>query len=238
MDVPPLPIEPPPCPYRFPDARGGQGPHGVVCLGGDFSPGTLLEAYRRGLFPWPASPETVPWCSPDPRAVYLLEHDDHLSRSLRRRVRSGAFRISVDAAFDEVVRACGERDQGTWILPAYVRGFRELHALGWCHSLEVWDAATGALAGGIYGLAVGAMFAGESMFHRQTDASKVAFFALMKLLRRSGFRLVDVQVESEHLVSLGCTTIPREEFLERLEGATRRRIPFPRAVPEDLFAEP
>lgn len=236
MNVPPLPIEPPPGPYRFPDARGGQGPHGVVCLGGDFSPGTLLEAYRRGLFPWPASPDTVPWCSPDPRAVYLLERDDHLSRSLRRRVRSGAFRVTVDTAFDVVVRACSDRERGTWILPAYVRGFRELHALGWCHSLEVWETASGELAGGIYGLAVGAMFAGESMFHRRTDASKVAFFALMKLLRRAGFRLVDVQVESEHLASLGCTTIPRDAFLARLAEATRRRIAFPREVPEDLFA--
>ena len=235
MDVPPLPIEPPPCPYRFPDPRSGQGPHGVVCLGGDFSPGTLLEAYRRGLFPWPASPDTVPWCSPDPRAVYRLDAADHLSRSLRRRVRSGEFRVTVDKAFDEVLRGCAKREQGTWILPAYVRGFRELHALGWCHSLEGWDTATGELVGGIYGLAIGSVFAGESMFHRKTDASKVAFFALMRHLRRAGFRLVDVQVESEHLLSLGCTTIPREEFLTELERGQRRRIPFPRQVDADLF---
>ncbi len=235
VDLPPIPIEPPPCPYRFPDAHSGQGPHGVVCLGGDFSPGTILEAYRRGLFPWPVDEDTVPWCSPDPRAVYKLSEADHLSRSLRRTVRSGAFRLTVDKAFEAVVRACGDRAQGTWILPEYVRGFRELRSLGWCHSLEVWEVATGELVGGIYGIAVGAMFAGESMFHRRTDASKVAFFGLMKLLRRSGFRLVDVQVESEHLLSLGCATMPRAEFLPRLESAVRTRTPFPRAVPDDLF---
>ena len=235
MDLPPIPIEPPPCPYRFPDAHSGQGPHGVVCLGGDFSPGTILEAYRRGLFPWPVDEDTVPWCSPDPRAVYMLSEADHLSRSLRRTVRSGAFRLTVDKAFEAVVRACGDREQGTWILPEYVRGFRELRSLGWCHSLEVWEVATGELVGGIYGIAVGAMFAGESMFHRRTDASKVAFFGLMKLLRRSGYRLVDVQVESEHLLSLGCTTMPRAEFLPRLESAVRTRTPFPRTVPDDLF---
>jgi leucyl/phenylalanyl-tRNA--protein transferase len=237
MDVPPLPIEPPPCPYRFPDARSGQGPHGVVCLGGDFSPGTLLEAYRRGLFPWPASPDTVPWCSPDPRAVYLLNQEDHLSRSLRRRVRAGDFLVTIDRAFDDVVRGCSKRDQGTWILPSYVHGFRELHALGWCHSVEVWDRADGALVGGIYGIAIGGVFAGESMFHTRTDASKIAFFALMKLLRRAGFRLVDVQVESEHLMSLGCVTIPRERFLGELASCAHARIPFPREVPADLFAD-
>jgi len=235
MDLPPIPLEPPPCPYRFPNARTGQGPHGVVCLGGDFSPGTILEAYRRGLFPWPVDEDTVPWCSPDPRAVYNLELPDHLSRSFKRTVRSGAYRLTVDAAFEAVVRGCSDRDQGTWILPAYVRGFRELRALGWCHSVEVWETASGELVGGIYGIAVGAMFAGESMFHRRTDASKMAFFGLMKMLRRSGFRVVDVQVESEHLLSLGCTTMSRAEFLPRLESAVRVRVPFPREVPADLF---
>ncbi len=235
MDVPPLPIEPPPCPYRFPDARTGQGPHGVVCLGGDFSASTILEAYRRGLFPWPASPHTVPWCSPDPRAVYELARPDHHPRSLKRRLRGGAFCVTIDRAFDEVLAACGQREHGTWILPEYVRGFRELHALGWCHSVEVWDESSGTLAGGIYGIAIGSMFAGESMFHRKTDASKVAFFALASLLRGAGFLLMDVQVESPHLSSLGCTTMPREQFLARLEAATRRRIPFPRHVPGDLF---
>jgi leucyl/phenylalanyl-tRNA--protein transferase len=169
--------------------------------------------------------------------VYRLDQADHVSRSLRRRLRSEGFRITVDTAFDEVLRGCSKRDQGTWILPAYVCGFRELHALGWCHSLEVWGTATGELVGGIYGLAIGSVFAGESMFHRKTDASKIAFLALMKHLRRAGFRMVDVQVESEHLTSLGCVTIPREEFLGELERGLRRRVVFPRHVDADLFAD-
>ncbi len=236
MNMAPIPIEPPPCAYRFPSAKSGQGPHGVVCLGGDFSPGTILDAYRHGLFPWPISEDTVPWCSPDPRCVYSLTEPDRISRSLRRGIRAGGFRISVNEAFAGVMHACADRERDTWILPGYVRGMRELRALGWAHSLEVWDAASGELIGGIYGLAVGTMFAGESMFHSRTDASKIAFFALMKLLRANGFQLVDVQVESDHLLSLGCVTMPRATFLRRLEALLRTRASFPKDVPSDLFA--
>lgn len=211
------PTEPPATHVVFPDpARAGS--REILAVGVDFSPGTLLAAYRAGIFPWPQSATLVPWCSPDPRAIFPLDAEPHWSRSLRRTLRRSPFRVSVDEAFEAVIRACGtEREGGTWIVPELVAGYLRLHQLGWAHSVEVWDGAE--LVGGIYGVAIGGLFAGESMFHRRTDASKIAFAHLVARLRAGGFRLFDVQVMNDHLASLGCVEVRRARFLERLRAA-------------------
>ena len=209
----------------FPDPRRA-GRREILAVGLDFTAGTLLSAYRQGIFPWPQSRRLVPWCSPDPRAIFALEEPPHWSRSLRRTLRSHPFRITVDAAFGEVMEACGtEREGGTWITPELLAGYRRLHDLGWAHSVEIWEDRAGAegagraLVGGIYGVAIGGLFAGESMFHRRTDASKIAFAALVDRLRAGGFVLFDVQVMNDHLASLGCVELRRERYLERLRAA-------------------
>jgi leucyl/phenylalanyl-tRNA--protein transferase len=219
--------EPAPSRFVFPDPRRGVGPHGIVCIGGDFAPGTLLAAYRRGIFPWPVSPALVPWCSPDPRAILLLHEQPKWSRSVLR-ARKRPFRVTIDKAFVDVMGGCGDREEGTWITSELALGFRELHRLGFAHSVEVWNAHTGALAGGIYGLAVGGMFAGESMFHRETDASKVAFSHLADRLFSAGFRLLDAQQMTPHLASLGCVSIPRATFLQLLPDLMKLSPVFPK----------
>ena len=220
------PIEPPPSRFLFPDARRGVGPHGVVCVGGDFAPGTLLAAYRKGIFPWPVSGELVPWCSPDPRAILPLDAPPHWSRSLRRAMRVKPFRVTIDEAFADVMASCGDRDEGTWITPALAEGYAELHRLGWAHSVEVWSTASGDLVGGIYGLALGSLFAGESMFHRETDASKIAFASLAERLFAKGFRFLDVQQMTPHLASLGCVDVPRTELVRRVKQAVSEERVF------------
>jgi leucyl/phenylalanyl-tRNA--protein transferase len=218
LSAPPFPpIEPPATGVAFPDPRRA-GDDYVVAVGVDFRPGTLLEAYRHGIFPWPHSSRLVPWCSTDPRAIFPLEGEPHWSRSLRRTLRTTPFERTVDRAFVGVVEACGdERPHARWIVPPYVEGFRALHELGWAHSVEVWDGDE--LVGGIYGVAIGGLFAGESMFHRRTDASKIAFATLVGALRAAGYVLFDVQVQNPHLESLGCVEIAREEYLDRVEEA-------------------
>lgn len=225
------PIEPPETDVAFPEPETADE-HGVVAVGQDFRPGTLLRAYRSGIFPWPhemsipglrglSSRHVVLWCSPDPRAHFPLEHEPHWSRSLRRTLRTTTFRVSQNEAFADVVRACGEaRKGGTWIIPPLIEGYVGLHRLGHAHSVEVWDGPT--LVGGIYGVAVGAAFAGESMFHTRTDASKIAFAHLVLRLRRSGFQLFDVQVPNPHLDSLGCILSSRRTYLEKLARASRQ----------------
>lgn len=219
------PMEPPPPRVVFPDPRGA-GRREIIAVGEDFTPSTLLAAYRRGIFPWPQSRKIVPWCSPDPRAIFPLGppgETPHWSRSLRRTLRTHPYEITVDAAFTEVMRSCGEeRRGGTWITPEMLAGYAQLHALGWAHSLEVWErAGSGArtLVGGIYGIAIGALFAGESMFHRRTDASKIAFASLVARLRQGGFTLFDVQVMNDHLLSLGCIEIRRAHYLDLVARA-------------------
>jgi leucyl/phenylalanyl-tRNA--protein transferase len=226
------PTEPTPSRLRFPDPRTGVGREGIVCVGGDFSPGTLLTAYRSGIFPWPMSEKLVPWCSPDPRAIFPLDPVPHWSRSLLRTMKRGIFRVSVDKAFADVLAGCSDRDEGTWITDELASGYKELHRLGWAHSVEVWNAATGDLVGGIYGLAMGGFFAGESMFHRETDASKVAFATLVRCLQHAGFELFDAQVMTPHLASLGCVAIPRRDFLNELMRARGVNRTFPSDIPE------
>ncbi|WP_394844080.1 leucyl/phenylalanyl-tRNA--protein transferase [Pendulispora brunnea] len=211
--------EPPRTEIVFPDPRETPEP-GIVAVGSDFRAGTLLQAYRRGIFPWPHGPHVL-WFSPDPRAILPLEHELHWSRSLRRTLRKHPFEVTVDEAFTEVMKSCGSTRDATWITPSLARGYTTLHGLGWAHSVEVWErhGEERELVGGIYGVAIGSLFAGESMFHTRTDASKIAFATLAERLRRNGFTLFDVQVMSDHLASLGCIDVSRNEYLRRLGHA-------------------
>ena len=213
-----MPIEPPPSQWQFPSPlRAGAGD--VVALGGDLEPGTLLAAYRAGLFPMPVDGvEPMVWWSPDPRGVLPLDALK-VSSSLRR--SCARFEIRVDSAFEAVVDACADpRRPNGWIDPAIRSAYAELHRLGWAHSVEAWT-ADGELAGGLYGVGVAGLFAGESMFHRRTDASKAALVALVSMLRSDGVsgRLLDVQWRTDHLARLGAVEIPRRRYLECLERA-------------------
>jgi leucyl/phenylalanyl-tRNA--protein transferase len=227
--VPPFPpIEPPKTRVVFPSPRRA-GSREILAVGRDFTPGTVLAAYRAGIFPWPQSRAVVPWCSPDPRAIFPLEEPPKWSRSLRRTLRIHPYTITLDRAFERVMRACGEtRPEGTWITKELAEGYADLHRLGWTHSVEVWEGGTeGELVGGIYGVAAGGLFAGESMFHLRTDASKIAFASLVDRLRRGGFVLFDVQVMTSHLESLGCIEIPRSQYLDRLAKALQVEARLP-----------
>jgi leucyl/phenylalanyl-tRNA--protein transferase len=190
----------------------------VVGFGADLEPGTLLAAYRSGVFPMPVRRGVVAWWAPDPRGVIPLRPGAlRISRSLRRSCRR--YVIRVDTAFDEVIEACAELPRhGAWIDSHIKAAYRRLHALGWAHSVEAWD-QEGRLAGGLYGVAIGGLFAGESMFHLQTDASKVALVALVGLLRDAGAALLDVQWATPHLKSLGAVEISRSDYLNRLRDA-------------------
>ncbi|HET7340840.1 MAG TPA: leucyl/phenylalanyl-tRNA--protein transferase [Methylomirabilota bacterium] len=217
---PPRPL--PPCRLRFPDPARADA-EGLLAEGGDLEPATLIEAYRRGIFPWPVEAHELLWWSPDPRAI-LPAGAPHVSRSLARTLRRARFRVTLNAAFPEVIAACADREE-TWITPALRAAYVRLHRLGWAHSVEVWG-ADGALLGGVYGVAVGALFSAESMFHRASDASKVALVALAQRARAVGATLLDVQVPSAHLTSLGAVSIPRAEYLARLAEAVTRPVAF------------
>jgi leucyl/phenylalanyl-tRNA--protein transferase len=224
-----VPLERLECSYVFPDPSTGQGAEGVVGVGADLAPGTMLTAYHRGIFPWPAPQrggDLVVWCSPDPRAVYPLEEPPRWHRSLVRAMRKKPFGVTIDKAFARVVALSGDRVEGTWITPRLARAYRALFDLGWAHSLEVWNTETGELAGGIFGVAIGAAFTAESMFHRETDASKVAFASLVERLR-GRFAIFDAEIMNPHLASLGCVDVPRREFVARLAEAVRVEPPFP-----------
>ena len=209
-------------PWRDPATASKEG---LVGVGGDLSPGTLLAAYRDGVFPWFGAGDPLLWWSPDPRAVFELD-GIHCSRTLARAIRSGRFRVTVDRCFEEVMRACGAtRPEGTWVTDEMVAGYVELHRHGHAHSLETWvEGAPGdwQLAGGIYGVAVGGLFAGESMFHRVTDASKVALVSLGEHLRRRGYTLFDTQMVTGHTLTMGAVEIPRADYLARLHDAVAR----------------
>ncbi|MBA2576786.1 MAG: leucyl/phenylalanyl-tRNA--protein transferase [Euzebyaceae bacterium] len=202
---------------RFPDPRAAPR-DAPLAWGGDLEPATLLDAYAHGIFPWPTSDGTVYWWSPDPRAVLPLD-GLHISRSLARTLRSGRLRCTLDQAFAAVVAGCADRPgEGTWITAGMAIAYEELHALGHAHSVEVWDAGR-TLVGGLYGVALGGAFMGESMFHRVPDASKVALVHLADRLRGAGFALLDAQVPTPHLERLGARSVRRSEYLRRLEAA-------------------
>lgn len=210
-----MPVEPPPTPWELPSpVRADE--HGVVAIGADLEPGTLLAAYRRGLFPMPWGRRRIAWFSPDPRAILPLD-GLRVTRSLRRSVRR--YRVTRDARFEDVMRACADPARpGSWIDGSFVQAYTRLHRLGWAHSIECHD-VEGTLVGGLYGVRVGGLFAGESMFHTATDASKVALVALVDWLRASGATLLDVQWQTDHLASLGAVEVPRSRYLELLADA-------------------
>ncbi len=215
------PIEPPACPWQFPDPRRADD-HGLIGEGADFAPATILAAYRSGIFPWPHGTTEYLWFSPNPRAVIPLD-SLAISSRLGRTVRSGKFRVSIDRAFEEVMVACSAgRDDGTWITPALIEGYCELHKLGWAHSVEVWNGDSD-LVGGLYGIGIGAMFGAESMFSRERDASKVAMVGLLQHARRIGLQLIDIQVLTEHTARMGGVEISRDEYLERLGVAVGKQ---------------
>jgi leucyl/phenylalanyl-tRNA--protein transferase len=226
-------------------------PRALVALGGTLEPATLVAAYRAGCFPWPSSGRhgrslarqarrliragevpllpgedgLVPWCSPDPRAVLL---PDHLvvSRSLRRTLRRSGWTTTVDVAFDTVVAACADRgDEGTWITERMREGYVALHRRGDAHSIEVWDGER--LVGGLYGVLTGRVFSGESMFHRESDASKVALTDLCARLRDAGGLLIDTQQPTEHLATMGQVVVQRREYLEVLAALRDSQIRLP-----------
>lgn len=196
---------------------------GIVGVGADLEPGTILAAYRHGMFPMPLRrPRAVAWWSPDPRGIIPLD-GLRVSRSLRR--SCDRYEVRFDTAFDQVLEACADpsRPHG-WIDGAISAAYRNLHVLGWTHSVEAWT-PEGELAGGLYGVAIGGLFAGESMFHHRTDASKVALIALVDALRAGGATLLDVQWTTPHLVSLGAVDVPRSQYLDLLGAALERPLP-------------
>jgi len=201
---------------NFPDPRGANA-KGLVALGGDFSVERLLLAYRSGIFPWTVSP--ISWWSPDPRAIIELDKL-HVGESLRKVLRKELFQVTVDTAFAQVIQNCAARAPGrddTWITEEFIEAYTQLHKLGHAHSLECWQ--NGELVGGIYGIATGGLFAGESMFHRASNASKVALYHLVEHLRQRGFKLFDIQMLTPVTKQMGGVTIPRGEYLKRLEKA-------------------
>lgn len=203
--------------YEFPDPDLAMDePNGLLAIGGDLSPGRLIEAYHRGIFPWYNDGQPILWWSPDPRAV-LFPDRLKVSRSLKKVVDGGRYAFTYDQAFDEVIRSCAaprSGGSGTWITDSMMRAYQRLHDVGVAHSAECWE--HGELAGGLYGVALGRVFFGESMFYRRRDASKATFVHLVRQLRAWGYALIDCQVSSEHLASLGAVEMERAGFLTLL----------------------
>lgn len=208
-------------PSRFFPPAEQADPSGLVGFGGELSPEWLLDAYSHGIFPWPIdeAQTPIPWWSPDPRAVIEFNRF-HVPRRLRRTLRSGRFELTINRDFEGVIRGCATapgRRGHTWLTAEMIRAYTRLHRLGYAHSVEAWHA--GRLAGGVYGVAIGGLFAAESMFYRVSDASKVALVHLVEHLRRRGYCLLDIQQLTPHLAKMGAVEIPRIEYLRRLSRA-------------------
>lgn len=201
-------------------------PDGLLAIGGDLSIKRLLLAYSHGIFPWFSKGNPILWWSPDPRLL-LFPGEFKASGSLKRTLRQGIFQVTIDRAFDQVVEACAvvrRKDQeGTWITADMIQAYRRMHRKGYAHSVEAWHDEK--LAGGLYGVSIGRVFFGESMFHYKSDASKVAFYHLIKKLEAADFRFVDAQVYTSHLHKMGAREIPREKYLELLEEAIHANPP-------------
>jgi leucyl/phenylalanyl-tRNA--protein transferase len=209
------PREPPPTRWRLPPAHLADG-QGLVAVGADLEPGTLLAAYRSGLFPMPIGRRDIGWWSPNPRGVIPLDHLT-VSKSLRQSCRK--YTTRVDTRFVEVMTRCGDpRRPNGWINKPFIAAYDGLHRLGWAHSVETFD-GDGQLVGGLYGVRVRGLFAGESMFSTARDASKVALVSLVATLREVGVTLLDVQWTTPHLISLGAIDVPRDQYLRDLEAA-------------------
>lgn len=196
---------------------------GLVMIGGDLRPERLLEAYSNGIFPWYNEGQPVLWWSPNPRAIIELD-GLYVSRRLQRTMRGPRFQVTINQAFADVMRGCGDRAEGTWITPEMLHAYIRLHKLGFAHSVETW--CDGELAGGIYGVAIGGFFSGESMFRRHSDASKVALASLFARLRERGFELFDTQMTTGHTERMGAIEIPRADYLKRLRAAIRKPVRF------------
>lgn len=208
------PVEVPATAWRFPPVETADA-HGIVGVGADLEPDTLLGAYRHGIFPMPIDKKHIGWWSPDPRGILELE-DLRVTRSLRRSCRQ--MTITVNRCFDTIIRECATQDRsGGWISPEFIAAYQRLHDLGWAHSIETWSGTT--LVGGLYGIQIGGLFAGESMFHRERDASKVALVGLVHALTSLGSTLLDVQWKTDHLASLGVIDIARPTYIARLATA-------------------
>lgn len=212
----PTPVSPPA--WRFPHPSEADA-DGVVGVGADLEPATIVHAYRHGIFPWPHPGMALPWFSPAIRGL-ITASTVHVSRSLRRRMRRCGWTATVDRDFAGVVAGCArprsnEGDDGTWITPGMSAAYRRLHELGWAHSIEIWDA--GDLVGGLYGVQVGGCFTGESMFHVHDDASKIALVELVRRFTAAGGTVVDVQLPTTHLRSMGAREVRRDRFLGLLE---------------------
>lgn len=208
----------PPCRFEFPDPRLADGEYGLVGLGADHEPETLLAAYRSGIFPWPHQALRMAWFCP-PQRMVLRPEAFRIHRSLRKTLKHRRFRLTVDTDFEAVLLGCAttprDGQPGTWLVPSLRAGLMGLHQHGVAHSVEVWDRQD--LVGGLYGIALGRIFTGESMFSRGTDASKIALLALCAQLHRWGFHWVDCQVHTDHLASLGAYEIPRDHWLDEVQ---------------------
>ena len=212
-----VPVEPPPNRWLLPSASAADE-QGFIGVGADLEPGTLLAAYRAGLFPMPFRRRHIGWWSPDPRGIIPID-GLRVSQSLRKSRKR--FDVRFDTSFRQVMLACGDpnRPHG-WINAAFVDAYERLHHLGWAHSIEVWNGEM--LVGGLYGLRIQGLFAGESMFHHQRDASKVAMMATCEWLGATGATLFDVQWTTDHLVSMGAVDVPRDEYMQLLAHAVAR----------------
>ncbi|ABE55121.1 Leucyltransferase [Shewanella denitrificans OS217] len=207
-------------------------PNGLIAIGGDLQPERLLSAYQQGIFPWFNQGEPILWWTPDPRAVFQLS-DYRPSRSLMKTLKRQTWRFTINKAFDAVIHQCAAlRQEGTWITPAIKAAYGQLHAQGDAHSIEVWQGEQ--LVGGLYGIAVGKIFCGESMFHLETDASKAAFHLLVTHLRRFEFTLIDAQVMNPHLARLGAKPLPREAFLTQLAQLKHQHSPATAWQPQEV----
>ncbi|MBT8086178.1 MAG: leucyl/phenylalanyl-tRNA--protein transferase [Woeseia sp.] len=220
-------LQPGAAPNAFPDIdHACSEPNGLLAAGGDLSEARLLYAYRHGIFPWYSEGEPILWWSPEPRCV-LRPGEYHVARRLRRWLASSTFKVRFNTVFDQIVAGCAEQrfgQDGTWITAEMMAAYRQLHLSGWAHSVEIWSGS--AVVGGMYGLAIGKVFFGESMFSRETNASKLAMFALCRQLQARSFALLDCQVVSPHLLSLGAISMPRSEFRSILMNACASASPL------------
>ena len=207
----------------FPDPGLTEDPNAPVAIGGDLNPERLLDAYASGIFPWSINP--ISWWSPDPRAIFELD-GFHTSRSLKRRLKQAPFKVTFDHNFSAVIQQCAKgREEGTWISQEFIDAYINLHELGHAHSVEAWQ--DDQLVGGLYGVVVGGLFAGESMFHRATDASKIVLHTLHTALREAEFGLFDIQMLTPITSQLGAIEIPRSEYLKRVKTAINLPCQFP-----------
>ncbi|MBQ4890974.1 leucyl/phenylalanyl-tRNA--protein transferase [Shewanella sp. UCD-FRSSP16_17] len=221
---------------QFPDPMQAlDEPNGLLAVGGDLSPTRLVEAYYQGIFPWFNDDDPILWWSPHPRAVFTPQTQP-LNKTMRKCLKKSTWRFTINHAFAEVIKACSEpraSEQGTWISTDIQNAYIKLHSLGKAHSIEVWDDKT--LVGGLYGIAVGSVFCGESMFHRQTNASKAAFAMLNQHIAKHGFKLIDAQIMNPHLENLGAKPVPRNEFLQTLKQLRNQVIDNQAWVTQEVY---